>query len=136
MSPSTTDDVVTTEERSSSTNEIANAKGGRPNRKLSQQDGQSERDGSTQKSSGRKRKRHGMIGPMLPPTQTPQLQQGDTEQAKVSVLGEFTYICIPSRLVHTSYIHTIVQGLPTLHAFTSDGFLFVVFFLTWALGEL
>ena len=74
----------TKEEHSLSTNEIADVgSGGRPTRKLSQQDGQSERDGSVQKSSGRKRKRHAMIGPMLPPKQTTE-QQDSTTQAKVT----------------------------------------------------
>ena len=70
------------EEHSSSTNEIADVDSGRPGRKLSQQDGQSEKDGNVQKSSGRKRKRHTMIGPMLPPKETTDLQDG-AKQAKV-----------------------------------------------------
>ncbi len=81
-STSASHDVITREEHSSATNEIADADGGHRTRKLSQQDGQSEKDGSVQKSSGRKRKRHAMIGPKLPPKQTIE-QQDIAKQTKV-----------------------------------------------------
>ena len=83
VSPSTSHDIIAREEQSSSTSEIADIQGGHPTSELSQQEGQSEKDGNTQKSSGRKRKRHAMIGPMLPPKQTTE-QQGSDAQIKVS----------------------------------------------------
>lgn len=83
VSPSTSHDDIVREERLSSTNEIADVRDGRTTRKLSQQESQAEKDGNIPKSSGRNRKRHTVIGPMLPPKQTSE-QKGNSEQPKAS----------------------------------------------------
>ena len=84
--PSASHDVIGREEHSSSSKETADVHSGHTSGELlSQRNGQSEKDGSTQRLSGRKRKRHAVIGPMLPPKKTTE-QQDNAEQTKVRLL--------------------------------------------------